>query len=546
MTVAITVPIPRTSEGWSVMDDNFEELQSFVNDLAQQILAVSGDGAQLLLDLFDRPGIVGTHSYVLDLENYEGGSEIVIGRRPEANEIFGELNISIAFGIFAGLKKRVQQPGDVTLDASPITSGLPKTIYVGIGAAGTAQLFPDQTTPDVLYIYSMCWDGFQLTQSKRLGHFLPAYSLLQLLAKLPREIAVYDRDTQWKTDAQADVRIPLHGSAISSGVAGLDLAAEIIGGYVDVPKGGLGAFHCPGGTANKLVLRFMLNGVKVNLGTFEINVSNAPDRIYFTVDADALGSDRFVTSVSHVSIERVSVGADVVSARGCSYGLFVRPVLGILDTVQEVRDLPDTLRRIVDVLVLSKGKIYSYVSSSRETDDGVTWLEPTDTSCDCCKNRGRWMGQGLGGGSGDDSDDVILPIEISDVTGLEDALAAVATLPIAEGDVTDLVSDLGTLSSAISSEAGTRAAADAAMAADIVEIETDLGELVAADAAEATARAAADTAEATARADADTAEAFSRAMADSAEASARAALASRIDALPNSLDIILASQVFGG
>lgn len=330
MPASITVPIPRGGpEGWNVIDDNFEELQNFVNELASQILAVSGDGAQLLLDLFDRPGIVGTHSYVLDLPNYEGGAEILIGRRPAPNLEAGELDLSVAFGVFAGQRKRVQQAGDVTLDAASIVSGLPKTIYVGIGSSGTAQLFEDQLTPDVLYIYSMCWDGFQLTQFKRLGHFLPAYSLLQMLAARPVEISAFDGETQWTSDADAAVRLPLHGSADSNDVEGLELASEIVGGYVDVPRDGVGRFRCPGGSDNKLVLRFMLNGKKVNLEAIEINVSNAPDRIYFTADADVLGSDRFVVDVAHVSIERVSVGADVVSARGCSYGLFLRPVLGI-------------------------------------------------------------------------------------------------------------------------------------------------------------------------------------------------------------------------
>lgn len=330
MSLSITVPVPKNGPtGWTTIDDNFEEIQSFVNALAAQILAVSGDGALLLLDLYDRHGIVGPTSYVLGIEEYEGGSEILCGRRPAPDLAKGDLDISIAFGTFGETKKRVTQVGDVTLDAAPITNALPKTIYVGVGSSGTAQLFEDQSEPDVLYIYSLCWDGFQLTQMTRLGHFLPSYSLLQMIAKRAREISVYDRDTQWKSDADAEVRLPLHGSALSNGVTGLEMAEEIIAGYVDIPAGGVGRFHCPGGTDNKLVLRFMLNGQQVNLAAIQINVSNAPDRIYFAIDADGLGRERFVTSVSSVTIERVSVGADVVSARGITYGLFVRQVLGI-------------------------------------------------------------------------------------------------------------------------------------------------------------------------------------------------------------------------
>src|SRR6185295_6867665 len=101
------------------------------------------------------------------------------------------------------------------------------------------------------------------------------------------------------------------------------------GGYVDIPKGGPGAFHCPGGSDNKLVLRFMLNGVQIHEDDVEIDVSNAPDRVYFSIDADALGRDQYVVDASEVTIERVSIGADVVSARGCTYGLFLQPIIGI-------------------------------------------------------------------------------------------------------------------------------------------------------------------------------------------------------------------------
>lgn len=305
---------------------NFAAIESFVNSLAQQVLATGGDGATLILDLFDRPGMIA--GYQLDLDAYAGGSEILIGRRPTPNIPAGDQDVSSAWGTFAGERQRVEQTGDITLDASPILAGLPKTIYVGIPSSGTAQLFEDDETPDVLYIYSMCWNGFNLTQFKRLGHYLPSYWLLQALVKHAQVVQVTDWETQWTGDVLAEMSLPLHGGPLGNGI-GVNHALEVIGGFVDVPRAGAGRFHSPSAVKNKLVLKLMAAGVKWNSGTLEINVASCPDRIYFAIDEGAVGEDRFVTDVEDFRLERVSIGDNVVSARGYTLGLFVRPVLGV-------------------------------------------------------------------------------------------------------------------------------------------------------------------------------------------------------------------------
>lgn len=307
---------------------NFASIESFVNSLAQQVLATSGDGATLILDIVDRPGFVGTHSYVLDIDAYVGGSEILIGRRPAPNIPMGEFDISSAWATYGGERQKVQQSGDVTLDAAPFLTGLPKTIYVGIPSSGTAQLFEDTLTAEVLYVYSMTWNGFALSAFKRLGHYLPAYSLFQSMVKHAQVLQITDWETQWTSDVVAEMSLPLHGGPLANEI-GVNHAVEVIGGFIDIPKSGSGRFFSPSATNNKLVLKLMAAGVKWNEGTLEINVANCPDRIYFTIDEGAVGDDRFVTDVEDFRLERVSIEGSVVSARGYTLGLFVRPMLGM-------------------------------------------------------------------------------------------------------------------------------------------------------------------------------------------------------------------------
>ena len=81
--------------------------------------------------------IVGSASYVLDLENYIGTALIDIGRRPAPVSAFGEIDESVAWGTFSGVKRRITQTGDVTLNAAAVTTGLTKDIFIGLGSDGT-------------------------------------------------------------------------------------------------------------------------------------------------------------------------------------------------------------------------------------------------------------------------------------------------------------------------------------------------------------------------------------------------------------------------
>jgi hypothetical protein len=329
LTLVTNIPTgPGRFEYLDIIPSNFAQIQAYINALEAKIDATSGEGAELILDVFDRPGIVGTHSYVLDLKAYTGGAEITIGRRPLANIVHGDQDVSYAWGIFGGQRKRVSQQSDVTLDATPFLSGLPKTIYVGIPSGGTAQLYPDNLTANVLYVYSMTWNGFTLSNFRRLGHLLPAYSLIQQMAGRPRVVQIFDPITNWRSDVLSQARLPLHGGPEYNGIE-VEAAQDIVGGFIDIPRGGRGRFHCPGGNDRDLVLEVRAAGLKWNLGEIRIDVANTPNRHYFAIDTNVVGDLRYATEPLDFELQRLSIGADVVCAQGFTFGLFVKPIFGM-------------------------------------------------------------------------------------------------------------------------------------------------------------------------------------------------------------------------
>jgi len=311
----------------AIVKANFDALASALNDAMAQILAVSGDGAQLLLDTYDRNGIVGTTSYRLDLPNYSGGSQIVIGRRPVFDAGKQEQNVSIAFGTYGGQRTRVTRTGDVTLDAASIVSGLPKTIYVGIISDGTPQLFEDNSNPEVLYIYSLCWDGFSLTCPKYEAPILLSDETLQDIAGAPSTERVFDSQTDWLSHTQSRSTIVLAGDGGVS-ETGLNISKRVIGGFIATGPGDAEGFFCPAGTDKLLTLELWDDqDRRWNLQPIQIDCSATPTRFFFTIDP-ALGDDRFVTDVAEFRLVRTSVGGDIASARGFTWGLHTIPVLG--------------------------------------------------------------------------------------------------------------------------------------------------------------------------------------------------------------------------
>ena len=306
--------------------ENFTLIQASLEDIYQQLEAIAGEGARLILDAFDRPGIVGETSYRLDIDGYPGGSQITIGRRPVFQPLLGEQDVSIAWINTGSSMLRVELDGDITINAAPILAGLPKTIYIGIPSTGTPQFYEDTLTPGVLYVYSMAWDGFNLTTFKRMGALLPGYSTLQAAASAPRQIQVFDPDTDFAGGIQGETSIVLPGARDDNGID-VDGSVEVIGFFANFNKNGPDGMYAPSGPDNKVRFKVVSAGVTWSESDFEFDCSMAADEVFKKVTIN-VGDDKFVTTVRRFQLERTFKGAHVASARGFTWGLLVRPLLG--------------------------------------------------------------------------------------------------------------------------------------------------------------------------------------------------------------------------
>jgi hypothetical protein len=310
----------------TITEANRAAIEAALNELDAKVSSVGGDGAQLILDAFDRDGVVGAASYQLDLKNYTGAAEIIVGRRPAADTMKGDQDVSIAFGTFSGVKKRVTQSGDVTLDASFVTADLPKTIYIAIPSDGTVQIYEDADLPNLVYVASMCWTGFALSQFKQLAHILPGFTLLQELAKVAACERIFDGSTDWLSHSESLSTVVLGGDGTENEIA-LNISREVVGGFI-AATGIAEGFYAPAGPDNKLVLELWDDqDRRWNLEDIEIDCSATPTRLFFKIDP-ALGDDVFVTGVAEFRLVRTSIGGDVLSARRFSWGLYTRPVIG--------------------------------------------------------------------------------------------------------------------------------------------------------------------------------------------------------------------------
>lgn len=312
------------------LNNNNTALENAVNTLQAQVLASSGEGSALVLDTYDRDGIVGVQSYVLDFDTYAGGSQITIGRRPGPVPAFGEVDESVAWGTYGGEKFRVRLIGDLVLNAISIVSGLPKTIYVGIPSNGVPQLFENNTTPNVLYIYSMLWNGYGLSDFVRTAPILPHYATLQAIAGAPQFLTLFDSDTDWVSDNLGSTEITTAGAKDDNEI-NVDGSIEILGFFMTAGKPGLDGFAAPGGagmTNNQVAVKVVSDGEDWTEFPFEFDASIVPDTIFQKVNP-ARGLDKFVTEVKSFTLERTGLGGFVVSARAFSWGIIYRPLIGI-------------------------------------------------------------------------------------------------------------------------------------------------------------------------------------------------------------------------
>ena len=304
-------------------------IQNAINSLTAQIAAVSPEGSQLLLDMFDRDGVVGPTSYVLDLENYDGGKNITIGRRPVFNPALGDQDKSVAWLITATSRARVEMVGDLSITPAAFITGLPKTVYVGVGSNGTPQFFEDTSTPFVLYLWSMLWSGTQMTQFKRMSPFLNGYTLTQAMAGRAYKDQVFDAVTNWlDSPLRSATDVVILGDKESNGL--VDMSAEVVGFFVSPSDSSADGWFAPAGNppASEVRLEVESEGAIWSKEEIVIDCGQVPDTVVVGVNA-AIGDDRFIDEVQRFVLKKVSVGSAVVSATGFTWGPILRNLYGL-------------------------------------------------------------------------------------------------------------------------------------------------------------------------------------------------------------------------
>ncbi len=311
----------------AVIEANFAAIQAFVNSLAAAISAAVGDGAQLVMDAFDRPGIVGETSYRLGLEEYDGTAIMLCGRRPAYDVVKGDQDLNVAYVRYGGDLHRVFVAGDTEMNAGAIVSGLPKTIYVGIDSSGTPQFYEDTSSTEVLYVYAIDWDGVELDVDSivRMAEILPGFPTIQALHNAVKVRQAYDGDTDWLAHDESKSALVFAGDPTDNDVDLRDVM-EVTHGFIDMPDAG--GFYAVGAD-NKVELELWDDtDTRCNEEDILLDCSMAPDTVFFKIDKTAMGRERFITKYKRFRLVKVAVGGGVESAAGFTWGLYCKPVLG--------------------------------------------------------------------------------------------------------------------------------------------------------------------------------------------------------------------------
>jgi len=314
----------------AITEANRAATEAALNELDAKASAAGGEMAQLISDICNRDGVMGAESYQLDVDNYTGGATIKVGRRPSPTAAWGEIDASVAVGTFAGVRKRVTMIGDVTLDASGVVSGLPKTIYIAIPSDGTPQIYEDADLPNLIYIYSLCWTGTQLKEFVRMCHILPGYQTIADIAGAPQRIQLFDGESDFLASVNGRIDIELPGAAADNGI-GIKGAVEILGFAVRSHRPDNDGFYAPTGDApaNQMTLEIRDDDDRRwNDQDIVLDGSATPETVYAGVDLGEIGTDRFATEYRSFKLVATLIGASVVSARAFTLTIFVRPLLG--------------------------------------------------------------------------------------------------------------------------------------------------------------------------------------------------------------------------
>ena len=312
------------------MNADNRAIEAAVNTLRSLVQNTFGDGALLLDDLFEFDGIVGEESFQLDIPAYMvgGAGSVTIGRRPAP--AYGEEDSSVAYMTASGERVRVVVEGDQAVSAEGITDGLPKTIYLVLTSGGDVQFIEDADLPNYLYLYSACWNGYTLTEFKRMARIIPGYSLFKRLAAPMIPIQIFDPETNFIDVDESETMLTLHGMADENDPLLVPASMEVLGGFITFNKAGLDGASAPWGEDDDVKLELDVigdEGETWNEETIQVQVDTAPLTVFWRADPE-LGALLFVNEFKEFRLSRASIGANVLSARAFTWGLYVRPILG--------------------------------------------------------------------------------------------------------------------------------------------------------------------------------------------------------------------------
>lgn len=306
------------------LNNNNTAIKAAVEALQAQVLASSGAGSQLLLDIIDRAGVLGADSYVLDIDGYDGSDSIDVGTAGVTSKAWGD---------FSGSFDRVTLSGGsspATVSAAAIVSALPKTIYMVVPANGTPQFTELDNVPNVVYLYSMTWDGISLTEFKRLATLLPGYSLIEDIASRAEIIWIYDTETDWISDEQGMSSVLLPGANSDNDLA--DMNYEVLGFVVNCTRtdeDGMYASQDDEDDADRNHVKWKVTseGEDWTSEDFDFDCSDMPDFQFIAV-AEGLVASTFITEARTFELERTYLGDLVESARAFQWGIVVRRIYG--------------------------------------------------------------------------------------------------------------------------------------------------------------------------------------------------------------------------
>jgi len=184
--------------------------------------------------------------------------------------------------------------------------------------------------PNVVYLYSMTWDGIGYTDFMRLFIMLPGYELIEDIASRTEIIDIFDTETDWLSDATGMTSILLPGANSDNELA--DMVYEVIGFVVNACRPDEDGFYATetdpdDADRNHVKFKVTSEGEDWTSEDFDFDCSDMPDFQFIAVNP-ALEASVYITEAQTFELERTYLGDFVESARAFQWGIVVRRVYG--------------------------------------------------------------------------------------------------------------------------------------------------------------------------------------------------------------------------